>query len=103
MFCRWCGTQLADGDEKCPKCGKPVTLPGDAESASQDSVDRIVADTTRAARDFALAASQFTERLATKMRAAAEDPQGTATRTARRVARDLDRAREEIEKALKDL
>jgi ribosomal protein L40E len=103
MFCRWCGTQLPENAEKCPKCGKAADLPPDAEHTSRDSVDRVVADATRAARDLSAAAARFTERLSAKMGAAADDPKGAASRAARRVARDLDAAREEIEKALRDL
>jgi hypothetical protein len=89
--------------ETCPKCGKITPSGPDTERSSRDAVERAVADTTRAAHDLAAAATRFSERLAVKMKAAADDPKGTATRTARRVARDLDTAREEIEKALRDL
>jgi hypothetical protein len=103
MYCRWCATELPDGAEACPKCGKTTPLPSDADRTALDSIDRAVDDTTRAAKDLARAASQFTERLADKMKGAADDPKGTATRTARRIARDLDSAREEIEKAFREL
>ncbi|MGA8275685.1 MAG: zinc ribbon domain-containing protein [Thermoplasmata archaeon] len=103
MFCRWCGTQLPDRVETCPKCGKRESRVSDSEDSGRDAVDRAVADTTRAARDLAAVAAQFSDRLATRMKAAADDPKGTATRTARRIAHDLDAARERIEKALQDL
>jgi hypothetical protein len=103
MYCRWCGTQLPDAAKTCPKCGKPASLASDFDPAARDAVDRVIADTTRAAKDLAAASARFTERLASKMQAAADDPKGTATRAARRIARDLDEAREEIEKALRDL
>jgi len=103
MFCRWCGTQLPEGAMSCPKCGKSATGAADPERSGHETVDQVVADATRAARDLTVAAARLTERLATRMHAAAEDPKGTATRAARRVARELDAAREEIEKTLRDL
>jgi zinc-ribbon domain len=103
MFCRWCGSSLPEGAETCPKCGKPASLPSDSDVFSRESVDKVVADTTRAARDLAAAAARFTEKLAAQVKATADDPKGSASRAARRVARDLDAAREEIEKAFRDL
>jgi uncharacterized Zn finger protein (UPF0148 family) len=103
MFCRWCGTQLPEGAVNCPSCSKPTSVPSDNRAAESDSFDRVVAETTRAARELTAAAARLTERLAKNMQATADDPKGTATRAARRVARDLDAAREEIEKALRDL
>jgi hypothetical protein len=101
MYCRWCGTQLPEGAATCPKCSKPTSdTPAGAHS---DTFDRVIADTTRAARDLSAAAARLTDRLAKEMAATAEDPKGTATRVARRVARDLDAAREDIENALRDL
>jgi len=103
MFCRWCGTQLPEGSDVCPKCGKGEPHSSEGERSSKETVDRVVADATRAARDLTAAASRLTERLAAKMQSAADDPKGTASRAGRRIARDLDAAREEIEKALRDL
>jgi len=103
MFCRWCGTHLPEGAGTCPKCGKPTSMTSEGERSSPEAVDRIVAEAARAARDLTAAAARFTERLATKMQARADGPKGGAARAARRVARDLDAAREEIEKALRDL
>ena len=103
MFCRFCGAALPEAAATCPKCSKPTSIPPDPSRTSREVVDRVVEETSRAARDLADAAGRFTDRLAVKMKAAADDPKGTAERTARRVARDLDRARAEIEKALKDL
>jgi uncharacterized Zn finger protein (UPF0148 family) len=103
MFCRWCGSPLADGAETCPKCGKSTSVTSDEERTTRDAVDRAVDDTARAARDLTAAALRFTDKLSSKLKEAADDPKGTANRTARRVARDLDAAREEIEKAFRDL
>ncbi|MCI4373625.1 MAG: hypothetical protein L3K02_08310 [Thermoplasmata archaeon] len=94
---------MGDGVETCPKCGKLNAFPSEGDSSSRETMDRVVADATRAARDLTAAAARLTDRLGKKMQAAADDPKGTATRAARRVAHDLDSAREEIEKALKDL
>jgi hypothetical protein len=101
MYCRWCGTQLPDRAATCPTCSKPTSL--DQDRGNPDTFDRVIADTTRAARDLSAAAVRLTDRLAKEMAATAEDPKGTATRVARRVARDLDAAREDIENALRDL
>ncbi len=103
MFCRWCGTQLPEGATSCPKCGKLAGGAADAVGPGRETVDQVVAEASRAARDLTAAAARLTERLAARMQAAADDPKGTAARAARRVARDLDAAREEIEKTLRDL
>ena len=103
MFCRWCGALLPADAATCPQCSKPTSESNERSEPMTDSFDRVVADTTRAAKDLTAAASRLTERLAKEMQATADDPKGTATRVARRVARDLDAAREEIEKALRDL
>jgi zinc-ribbon domain len=103
MYCRWCGTALPEGATVCPKCGRPTGDVPAAGPAASDALDQAVTETKRAARDLASAAARFTERLSVEMQATAEDPKGTAKRVARKVAEDLDAAREEIEKALRDL
>jgi hypothetical protein len=103
MFCRWCGAVLPEGAAACPKCGKPTSVAGDVEKTTRDTVDSVIADATRAAKDITAAAAQLSEKLAARLRSAADDPKGSVSRAARRVARDLDNAREEIEKALRDL
>lgn len=35
MYCKYCGTAIADGAQFCPNCGKSVSEPG--QSAPQDS------------------------------------------------------------------
>jgi hypothetical protein len=103
MFCRWCGAALPEGAATCPTCSRPTSLPTDAPARGPDPFDQVVSDTTRAARELTVAAAKLTERLAQQMQATAQDPRGATTRAARRVARDLDAAREAIENALRDL
>jgi cell division septum initiation protein DivIVA len=101
MYCQWCGAELPAGAAKCPKCGK-ATSSASGPTGTQD-FDQIIADAKRAAKDLTTAAAQLTQRLGSKMQAAADDPKGSAHRVARRVAKELDAAREEIEKALREL
>ncbi|MCI4365419.1 MAG: zinc-ribbon domain-containing protein [Thermoplasmata archaeon] len=100
MFCRWCGSQLPDGSGSCPKCGKPTD---GATPPNRDTVSQVLEDTKRAALELMSATTRLTERVASKFEEGAHDPKGTATRAARRVAHELDVAREEIEKAFREL
>ena len=110
MYCQFCGKELPAGAAVCPSCGKavgwaapgPVGAPSPASPhpSAGDTVDALVADTQRAARDLAVATARVSKILLTKADEVAKDPKGSAKRAARRAAEELDKARKEIERAL---
>jgi hypothetical protein len=103
MYCVYCGKEIGDADSKCPGCGKEVVRPVPPSGSTRDALGQMLADTERAARDLALGAARLSEKVASKAKRAAEDPGEAARKTARRVSEELDRARRDLEKVLRDL
>lgn len=102
MYCAQCGKELPQNASACPACGfalhgAPSTPPGG------DSVDQVLSETKRAARELAEASARLSKRLVVKAQTAAKDPGGSAKRAAHRVAKELDAAAHEIDRILKDL
>ncbi|HEV2166114.1 MAG TPA: zinc ribbon domain-containing protein [Thermoplasmata archaeon] len=115
MFCQFCGKELPASANACPACGKPVSAPstGAPNTAGMpppppppprptagDTVDALVAETERAARDLAQATAKVSKMLFAKADEVTKDPKGSAKKAVRRAAVELDKARKEIERAL---
>jgi hypothetical protein len=70
---------------------------------SANELEQALGETKRAAKDLAVATARLTKHLLSKAETAARNPSGSATKAAKRVAKELDAASEEIERILKDL
>ncbi len=66
-------------------------------------VDQAFRDAARAAHELGAASARLAEKVAAHAARAAEDPKGSSLRAARKVAKELDAARTEIERALREL
>ncbi len=99
VYCQQCGRELPAGSVTCPSCHSRVG----GFAASDISLDAVVIEVRRAAKELAAASSQLAQHVAAKADRAAKDPSGSAKRGARRVAKELDKVRAEIEKILHDL
>jgi cell division septum initiation protein DivIVA len=94
MKCGTCGAEPSAGDVYCRMCGHSVS------PAPPDSVDRLVADAARAAKDLASTALKLSHRVLDKAEAAAHDPRGAVRTAVKRVSDELDAARKDLDKAL---
>jgi F0F1-type ATP synthase membrane subunit b/b' len=70
---------------------------------TDDSIEDILKDTKRAAKDLARASAELSRRLLTKAEVAARNPGGTARKAGKQLADELDAATREVERILKDL
>jgi cell division septum initiation protein DivIVA len=102
MFCPQCGKEIPSGSPTCPACGY-LAVPQPASKSSPDSIDDVVAELKRAAKDLARSAAALSGRVVDKAGDAAKDPKGSAKRVTRKVAQELDHASKEIERILRDL
>jgi hypothetical protein len=99
--CRWCGAEMADTATTCPACRQPRNLP--PPPTSNDPIDRIVADATRATRDLADATERLTRKAAHEALRAANDPSEAARRALKRFQKEIDAARQDLERLLREL
>jgi hypothetical protein len=102
VFCQQCGREVPGGLTTCPACHY-VNPPIRGSSPASDSLDQAIADAKSAAKDMAALTAELSHRLAAKAERASKDPTGSAKRAAQRMADELEKARVEIENALKDL
>jgi len=70
---------------------------------AEDSLKEAIDATRRAAKELATASARLTKSVLEKADIAAKDPTGSAKKVARRVAKELDEATQDIERILKDL
>ena len=68
-----------------------------------DSLDDVLRETKRAAKDLAVASAKLSKRVLTKAETAARNPSRAARRVGNRVAKELEAASKEIDRILKDL
>lgn len=102
MYCAQCGKPLEAGATVCPSCQYPAAQ-APAASPAGPSVDQVVSEMARAAREFGSTVSRLSERVVAKAEAASKDPTGAAKKAAHRAAKELDAAAREIDRILKDL
>ena len=99
MNCAACGAELAEGFSFCPKCGQPVS--GPSSSGSVDSIDRLVDEAAKTAKELTAAAARLSTRILNKTEAVLSDPPGAAKKAGKRVVKEFRRAKDEIERVLK--
>ncbi len=100
MYCAQCGKPLEAGATVCPSCQYPAAP---VASSAGPSVDQVVSEMARAAREFGSTVSRLSERVVAKAEAASKDPTAAAKKAAHRAAKELDAAAREIDRILKDL
>ena len=99
MYCAQCGKELPASAVTCPACGSPsASVP-----RSGDTIDQVLNDTKRAAKELAEATAKLSRRLVEKAQTAAKEPRASAKKAAKRVAKELDSAAKEIDRILRDL
>lgn len=103
MYCQGCGRELPSGVLTCPACGFATSVPGAAPSARTGSVDELVADLKRTAKELARDAAKLSQRAVDKAGEVARDPSNAAKRVSKKVADELDKAAQEIDRILRDL
>lgn len=101
MNCRWCGAELAPGGTICPNCRQPQNLP--SPPRGNDPIDRLVAEAEQATKELADATERITRQAAHEVRRAANDPSDSARRALRRFRTEIESARRDLDKLLKDL
>lgn len=101
MYCQNCGKELPVGALSCASCG--AVVPGVHVGAAPASVQELLAEARRAARELVSATAQLSTHLASKAEAVAKDPSGSVKRTVHRAAQELDAAAREIDRILRDL
>lgn len=102
MNCPRCGTSLPPGTMTCTSCGAAVAR-ATASPPEPASLEQLLAETKRAAKDLASSTAQLSKRLLTKAQTVAKDPSGSAKKIAHRTAEELEAAAREIDRILKDL
>lgn len=102
MFCPQCGKEIPSGSPTCPACGY-LAVPHAPSKGSTGSINDTVAELKRAAKELAQSAAALSGRVVDKAGDAAKDPKGSAKRVTRKVAQELDKASQEIERILRDL
>jgi len=70
---------------------------------TDDKFEAALREATTAARDLVRASARLTRRILEKADRAAKDPKGSATRAAKRAAKELESASHEIDQLLKKL
>jgi len=103
MYCQGCGRELPSGVLTCPGCGFANQDPGATSSARTGSVDELVADLKRTAKELARDAAKLSQRAVDKAGEVARDPPKTAKRVSKKVAEELDKAAQEIDRILREL
>jgi uncharacterized Zn finger protein (UPF0148 family) len=101
MFCQQCGKEIPAGSPTCPACGYFAMPRGSTHAPG--SMEEAVSELKRSAKELARATALLSKRVVEKAGTAAQDPSGTAKRTTRAVAKELDKAAQEIERVLRDL
>jgi hypothetical protein len=100
---------MPEGASVCPACGRsgPSAASFQASAAgsgtSTDSIEKLVAETKRAAMDLARASARVSERLLARAESATKGSGISAREAARKASKGLERARKEIERALDEL
>ncbi|MCI4335846.1 MAG: hypothetical protein L3K17_01420 [Thermoplasmata archaeon] len=102
MNCDGCGAEHAEGAATCASCGRSL-LPPPPGSPGPDPIDGLARDVKAAAKELIVASAKLSKSLAHHAAKAAEDPKGTTKKVAKKVATDLEKAGQEIERALRDL
>lgn len=70
---------------------------------ADDTLNDALHEVKRAAKDLASASAKLSKRLVVKAERAAKDPEGSARKATRAVAKELDAAAREIDRILKGL
>jgi zinc ribbon protein len=105
MKCSNCNAELTEGALFCSQCGRAV---GSAPPASPggrptDSLEQIIHEASRAAKEAAVTAARFSKKAFEKADVAMQHPGTTAKSVARRAIKELDEARKDLEKVIDDL
>ena len=103
MNCTQCGGLLPESATSCPSCGAAVTHSAPPAAIGSASLDRLLADTKRAAKDLASSTAELSKRLLSKAETAAKNPPAAAKKVAQRAAKELEAAAQEVDRILKDL
>lgn len=103
MNCTKCGAGLPQGATSCPSCGASVAGAAPAPGPAPASLEELLSETKRAAKDLASSTAQLSKRLFTRAETATKEPRVTAKKVAQRAAKELEAAAREVERILKDL
>ncbi len=103
VYCQGCGRELPSGVLICPACGYATPGAGEGASARTGSVDELVADLKRTAKQLGRDAAKLSQRAVDKAGEVARNPPDAAKRVSKKVARELDKAAQEIDRILRDL
>jgi HEPN domain-containing protein len=103
MYCQGCGRELPTGNLTCPACGFSNHAPGTAAPPPASSVEDLVADLKRTAKELARDAAKLSQRVVDKAGEVARDPPKSAKRVSKKVAEELDKAAKEIDRIIRDL
>jgi len=101
MNCRWCGAEMAPSAITCPACRQPQNIPPPPPSG--DPIDRIVAEATRATRELAEATERMSRKATSEAKRAANDPSDAARRAIRRFKKEIESARSDLDRVLREL
>lgn len=101
MNCPQCGAALPPAAANCPSCGTKVDRATPPPPPA--SLEQLLGETKRAARDLASSTAQLSKRLLTKAEIVAKDPTKSAKKVAQRAAKELEAAAREVDRILKDL
>jgi uncharacterized Zn finger protein (UPF0148 family) len=102
MFCQQCGKELSQGSLTCANCGA-VTSASTGAPAPPASLEQLLSETKRAAKDLASSTAQLSKRMLSKARTAAKNPPDSAKKVVHRAAKELEAAAREIDRILQDL
>jgi len=98
MFCSKCGKELPGDAAICPACGGRV-----AAATPALTIDELVVEAKRVARDLSNAAAQVSKEVLRGAGEARKDPKGTTKRAVRKAAKELESAVDEIDRLIKRL
>ncbi len=92
---------MAPGAATCPSCRQPRNLP--PPPPPEDPIDRMVADALRATRELADATERVTRKATSEAQRAADDPADAARRAIRRFRKEIESARRDLDRVLREL
>jgi len=103
MFCQQCGKEIPSGSPTCPTCGYNAMAHGTGASRDRESIDTVVFEVKRAAKELTVAAANLSRRMTDAAEKVAKDPSGAAHRASRKAAQELEKAAKEVDRILRDL